>query len=219
MAVCKNIYIYSTKTLFRLKTVFFFLLLVFVAGSHAFGQQPKWIIGSGQQDTLGNWTSFTTNNLRFYEVDFSGSTPVGNARPIGNSINSIQSYGTSDPSGQYYDNNGNLVFYVFSAARTAANGNFFTAPGDTFYVVEYNTTTNKDEVTAKFTTDEFGASVLEMDVVKKNCLPTGANGDEYYIFYKTRASTYFVDDIKYVVYNHTTKTVSTPTLFDKRQHG
>ncbi len=194
-----------------MKTIFVVVIMLIAFAGNALAQQSKWIIGSGQQDTLGNWTSFTTNNLRFYEVDFSGATPVGSARPIGNSISSIQSYGTSDPSGQFYDNNGNLVFYVFVAASTAANGNYLTAPADTVYVAEYNAITHKDEVTARFPTVKFGASVLEMDVINKNCLPTGANGDEYYIFYKTIASTYFADNINYVVYNHTTKTVSAPT--------
>ncbi len=194
-----------------MKTIFFVVMMLIAFAGNALAQQSKWIIGSGQQDTLGTWNTFSTNNLRFYEVDFSGATPVGSARPIGNSISSIQSYGTSDPSGQFYDNNGNLVFYVFVAASTAANGNYLTAVADTIYVAEYNSITHKDEVTARFPTVKFGASVLEMDVINKNCLPTGANGDEYYIFYKTIASTYFADNINYVVYNHTTKTVSAPT--------
>jgi gliding motility-associated-like protein len=199
----------KTIQLFKFVFILFFLSIKF-----GFAQTPKWIIGSGQQDTLGNWTSYTNNNLRFYEVDMRGATPVASKRTIGNSIKSIWTYGTSDPSATICDKNGDVLFYVFCASKTAANGNFQTAPADTMYIVEYNSTTNADEVVAQFPTVKFGASVLEMEAVRKGCT------DEYYIIYKTDAATYYSDDIRYVVYNHATKTVSSATVISNNVlHG
>jgi hypothetical protein len=188
----------------------FFLLINFSSKA----QMSKWIIGGGQADTFLNWNNYGTNNLKFFQINFNGTSPSATQRNTGNSINSIQSYGTMDPSVCYFDKNGNLKFYVFSASQTLANGNFNTAPGDSFFIAEFNTQTNADEVTAKFATEQFGGSVVDMEIVRKNCSSNieEPSPDEYYIFYKTRAASGVNDEIRYVIYNYTSKTLTAPSI-------
>ena len=195
----------------------FFIVILFLSIVNVYAQQSKWIVGPGEQTANGNWNNYNTGNLHFHEIDFTGGAPLTSTRTMGNSINQIYSYGTSDPGNSYYDRNGKLLFYVFCSAKTLANANPFSAPGDTFYIVEYDTVTHADEVKAKFATDKFGASVLEMGLVGKGCIQdhqshTWYPSNEYFIIYKSKASTYWTDDIKYVVYNYATKTVSAPTI-------
>lgn len=194
------------------------LLLVLLLGTFSVkSQQSKWIVAGGQMDTFGNYYTLGTNHLKFYELDFTNSPIQVSQRPIGNSIRNISCVGTADPLVAAYRNvsqGSNLDFYVFSAAKTTQTGNPTIAPADTFYIAAYNSATSADEIYAKFPTNHFGSSVVDIEMSKLPC--HNKEEDYYIILYKTNAATILNDEIKYVIFNGSNKTlIQQPTILDQ----
>lgn len=185
---------------------FYSLILCLISVMAAKAQLPKWILGSSEQDASGNFYSYGTGNLKFYEVNFKGglsSTP----RTIGTSIQNIKSMGTQDVMQTAVDTTTNTVlFYVFAAATGAWNNGFPAISPDTMYFAAYNSSTGADEIFGKVPSTGWGASVIESELVQKPGLTT-----EYYFIYKTQATSNYLDYIRYVTVDIVNKTVSTPT--------
>ncbi|OFY84023.1 MAG: hypothetical protein A3F72_18560 [Bacteroidetes bacterium RIFCSPLOWO2_12_FULL_35_15] len=189
------------KTLNR--TVFLYILLI---GPNLMkAQLPKWIVGSSQQNASGTFYSYGTGNLKFYELNFSG-TLFTTPRIIGNSIQSIKSVGTQDVIQTAVDTSSNTVlFYAFIAALGPYNAGFPAINPDTVYFSAYNSSTSADEIFGKIPTTGWGASVLESELIRKP-----GSISEYYFIYKTQATSLYYDNIRYVTIDAVSKTVSAP---------
>lgn len=177
-------------------------------------QLSKWILGNSQQNSNGSFYSYTAGNLSFYEADFSGATPTVTSRLLGTSITSIKSMGSQDVINNALDGNGNILFYLFSASRSAYNS-FSGTLSDTVYFAALDSTTGKDEVFGKTPATDRISSVIEHSL----CPRPGFNG-QYYFIYKVRCGSSINDDIRYVIVDGINKTVSSPTtLISAKRNG
>lgn len=170
----------------------------------AVAQEPIWIVGSSQQDEDGVFNSIDTDQMKFYQLDFSASLSC-TQRVTGSSINNIMSLGTQDIMHSVPDGNGDVLFYVFSNTTVPFQSGGPSIP-DTIYFASYDETTQADEVFGKVATEGWGSTVIESELVK---MPYST--DEYYFIFKTKATSVNLDDIRYVTINSTNKTVSTAT--------
>lgn len=198
-----------------MKTLRFFSLLVLILLmiKAANAQNPKWVLGSSQQDASNAFYGLGTNHLKFYEVDFTGPSPVSTPRTIGASINAISTYGTQDVINNALDANNNVLFYVFDAARIPWTSGSLVV--DTIYFAAYNSSTNADEVFGRVATVATGASVIESELVRKP-----GSSTEYYFIYKTNCLSNANGDIRYVTIDAIAHTVSAPTnIVTAEKHG
>lgn len=183
----------------------FFLYILLIMPSIMQAQLPKWIVGSSEQNASGTFYSYGTGNLKFYELNFSG-TLFTTPRIIGNSIQSIKSVGTQDVIQTAVDTSSNTVlFYAFIAALGPYNAGFPIISPDSVYFAAYNSSTSADEIFGKIPTTGWGASVLESELVRKP-----GSISEYYFIYKTQATSLYNDNIRYVTIDAVSKTVSAP---------
>lgn len=179
-----------------------------------YGQLSKWIVGNSQQTSGGAFYSLTAGNLKFYEVDFNGPVPLVSARNLGSSVNSISSMGSQDVINNALDSNGNILFYLFSASRTAYN-DFAGSVSDTVYFVAPNSSTGLDEVFGKVAAVNRISSVIEHGFCPRPNFP-----GQYYFIYKTRYGSNSNDDVKYVIVDGINKLVSAPvTLISNDRIG
>lgn len=201
----------SMKNNLRHFYITFFLLLFSMI---SYGQLPKWILGNSQQFSSGSFYPLTSGNLSFYEVDFTNAIPSVTNRSLGASVNSIVSMGSQDVINNALDSTGNILFYLFSASRTAYN-DFFGTVSDTVYFVAPNLLTGLDEVFGKVSTVNRISSVIEHGLCPRPNYP-----GQYYFIYKTRYGSNTNDDVKYVIIDGINKTVSAPiTLISNERTG
>lgn len=180
------------------------LLFAFLAIGTINAQLPKWILGNSQANAGGTFYSLGINNLKFYELDFTGSL-TSTQRTTGSSINNIMSVGTQDIMQSAVDTSGNILFYAF-AATTVPFQSSGPANPDTVYFAAHSNATSADEVFGKVATEGWGASVIESELVRKP-----GSFSQYYFIYKTKAASVNLDNIRYVTVDAYAKTVSTPT--------
>ncbi len=182
--------------------LFFFLVIAATAG---LAQNKKWILGSPMTNAAGAVNASTAGSLRFYQADFTGPTPVFTPRILGASVNAIASAGVNETLNSTTDSTGNILFYVFANCTSAYSG----STSDNMYFVAYDPATGKDEVFATVPPTGTGtgaSSSKDLEIVKKD----GA-ANQYYVIYKTACiNTYSPDEIRYMVVDMNTRTVSSP---------
>ncbi|MCW3083825.1 MAG: hypothetical protein JWP12_1191 [Bacteroidetes bacterium] len=180
----------------------YFFMFIATAG---FAQNKKWILGSPMTNAFGTLNTSTTGSLRFYEADFTGAVPVFPPRILGASVNAISSAGLNETLNSTTDSTGNILFYVFANCTSAFSG----STTDNMYFVAYDPATAKDEVFATVLPTGTGtgaSSSKDLNIVKKE----GA-ANQYYVIYKTACiNTYSPDEIRYLVVDMNTRTVSSP---------
>lgn len=177
------------------------LFLCVFLQSVSWGQMPKWIQSSPCVNTSNQQIPASTNNLRFYEVDFSGSNPVFTQRITGNSINAIFTSGITELINNGVDANGDVSFYVFSESTTP----FSLTAQAYIYFAAYDPATGKDEIFGSIEGNPTNASsVRNIEVVPKPGSPNC-----YYVIYKTACTNSLLpDEIRYVTVDMNNRTVS-----------
>lgn len=169
--------------------------------SVSWGQMPKWIQSSPCVNNFNVPIPASTNNLKFYEVDFTGSSPVFTQRNTGTSINTIFTSGITELINNGVDSNGNVSFYVFSESTTP----FSITSQSYIYFVAYDPATGQDEIFGSIEGNPTNASsVRNIEVVPKPGSPNC-----YYVVYKTACiNNLLPDEIRYVTVDMNNRTVS-----------
>lgn len=70
------------------------VLMVILYSKDGFSQMKKWVLGNSQQNSSGSFYSLSPGNLQFFEVDFTGTSPVFTPRVLGASVNNCFSWNT-----------------------------------------------------------------------------------------------------------------------------
>jgi gliding motility-associated-like protein len=180
-----------------------FLVCLLFFGTVTFSQNKKWILGSSMVNSSGILNSSSPGALKFYEADFTGSVPVFIQRTLGASVNSISSAGINETLNSTTDSAGSILFYVFANCTSAFSG----TTSDTTYFVAFDASSGKDEVFATLPPAGIGASsAKDLNIVKRE-----GTSDQYFVIYKTSCTNqYSIDEIRYVIVNMDTKTISAP---------
>ncbi len=182
-------------------------IVVLIVGCLPFvllSQNSKWILASSCYNSSGSLNAISNNNLDFYEVDFSSGSPLLTQRVTGNSINNLSTRGVNETINNGLDSNGNVSFYVFVPCSDVSN--MFVS--DQLHFAAFDPITNKDEI---FATINFppttASSVRNIEVVSREGF-----ANQYYVIYKTACvNSLSNDEIRYVIVDMTTKTISSPT--------
>lgn len=189
------------------------VLMVILYSKDGFPQMKKWVLGNSQQNSSGSFYSLSPGNLQFFEVDFTGTSPVFTPRVLGASVNNIVSVGTQDVINSAVDSSGNILFYLFTASLSPYNIPSTTI--DTFYFVAPSSVTGKDEVFAKIAAGKRVSSVIEHGFCRHPTDPM-----KFYFVYKTSSGSLLVDDVCYITIDLATMSISSPiTLVDDKSSG
>jgi gliding motility-associated-like protein len=181
------------------------LFLCVFLHSISWGQLPKWIQSSPCVNDYNQQLPASTNNLHFYEVDFTGSSPVFTQRNTGISINTIFTSGITELINNGVDANGDISFYVFSESITP-----FSPTAETYiYFAAFDPATGEDEIFGSIQGNPTNASsVRNIEVVPKPGSPNC-----YYVIYKSACiNNLLPDEIRYVTVDMNNRTVSVSFL-------
>lgn len=181
------------------------LFLCVLLQSLSWGQIPKWIQSRPCVNDYNQQLPAATNMLGFYEVDFTGSSPVFTQRSTGTSINAISTSGITELINNGIDANGDVSFYVFSESATPFSPNAVTP----IYFAAYDPVTGLDQIFGSILGDPTNASsVRNIEVVPKPGSPNC-----YYVIYKSACINNQVpDEIRYVTVDMNTKYISASYL-------
>lgn len=188
------------------------LFLCVFLHSISWGQIPKWIQSRPCVNDFNQQLPASTNNLKFYEVDFTGSSPVFTQRTTGNTINSIYTSGITELINNGVDANGDVSFYVFSESITP-----FSTNAETYiYFAAYDPNTGQDEIFGSIEGNPTNASsVRNIEVVPKPGSPNC-----YYVIYKSACiNNLLPDEIRYVTVDMNNRTVSVSYLLSSNHHN
>lgn len=190
-----------------------YLALLVLISLSVQAQMPKWILGSSQYNDNGGFHSLATNQLSFFEIDFTGEISASE-RTVGQSIQEIMSVGTQDVITTAVDETGEVLFYAFAAATVPfQSGGPSTA--DKIYFAAYDENTGADEVFGQITTEGWACSVIESELVR-----VPGSEDSFYFIYKTKATSVANDDVRYVRIHAMDHTVSSSeVLSDNLKNG
>lgn len=188
------------------------LFLCIFLHSISWGQMPKWIQSRPCVNDFNLQLPAATNTLQFYEVDFTGSSPVFTQRNTGTSINSIYTSGITKLINNGIDANGNVSFYVFSESTMP-----FSLTAEAYiYFAAYDPATGQDEIFGSIQGNPTNASgVRNIEVVPKPGSPNC-----YYVIYKSACMNNLLpDEIRYVTVDMNTRTVSVSFLLSSNNHN
>lgn len=170
-----------------------------------FAQLPKWIQSNPCVNDLNQQIPAQTNELQFYEVDFTAGSPVFTQRDEGNTITSIYTSGITELVNAGLDANGNVSFYAFSESTTPFSASAVTD----IQFVAFDPVTNHDEIFASIPGNPTNAS----SVRNIEILPKDGSPNFYYVIYKTACTNNQTpDEIRYVTVDMNSKTISASTL-------
>ena len=187
-------------------------LILILSISKTKAQMSKWVIGASQWNSSGILNSYQAGNLKFYDVDYSGSNPIVSARVLGNSITSKKSYGVANVINSITNQNGQIAFYLFMNSPYPINNQTINTD-DTLFIVMPNNITGQDDIIGFAGSFTCGRTIQETGI----CQVPGTT-DQYYVILKTSCTSAYLDNIEYVIVNTTSKTISQSYVIVSNKH-